>query len=58
MDGEPVYISAKGINRYDVYCGCANSYIEQFYKAALPSNLYGIEWMAYRRRPKKEETNQ
>lgn len=50
MDGEPVWITAKGIGRYDVYQGCANRCLEQFYKAALPSSGYGTDWLAYRRK--------
>ena len=53
MDGEPVWITAKGIGRYDVYQGCANRCLEQFYKAALPSSSYGTDWLAYRRRPEE-----
>lgn len=55
MDGEPVWITAKGIGRYDVYQGCANRCLEQFYKAALPSSGYGTDWLAYRRKPKELE---
>lgn len=54
MDGEPVWITAKGIGRYDVYQGCANRCLEQFYKAALPSGSYGTDWLAYRRKPEEE----
>lgn len=55
MDGEPVWIAAKGIGRYDIYQGCANRCLEQFYKAALPSSSYGTDWLAYRRKPEAME---
>ena len=54
-DGEPVWIAAKGIGRYDIYQGCANRCLEQFYKAALPSSGYGTDWLDYRRKPKELE---
>lgn len=53
MDGEPVWLSGRHINSYDVYCGYAISGIEQFYKAALPADEYGKIWLAYRRRPEE-----
>lgn len=51
MDGEPVYISGKWIDCYDVYCGVSSDGIVQFYKAALPADSYGKTWMSYRRKP-------
>ena len=53
MVGESVWIAADGIGRYDVYQGCANHCLEQFYTAALPSSSYGTDWLAYRRRPEE-----
>ncbi len=53
MDGDPVWIAAEGIGRYDVYQGCANRCLEQFYTAALPSGSYGTDWLAYRRKPEE-----
>ena len=53
MDGEPVWISAYGVNRYDVFSGLANDEIAQFYREALPLRCYGDTWLAYRRKPEE-----
>lgn len=50
------FVDSEGIiGRYDIYQGCANRCLEQFYKAALPSSGYGTDWLDYRRKPKELE---
>ena len=56
MGAGPVYIVGRHISQYDIYCGYAISGIEQFYKAALPSDNYGKAWLAYRRKPEEGTT--
>ena len=54
MDGEPVWISSKGINRYDICCKVTTDNMVQFYTVALPGLGYGKTWLAYRRKPEEE----
>lgn len=51
MDGEPVYLSGEGLDRWDIFSGVSTDGIACFWHAALPIDGYGKTWTAYRRKP-------
>lgn len=55
MDGEPVWLSGDGLNRYDIFRGERSSGWADFYCGRFSLFCYGKDWLAYRRKPEDGE---
>lgn len=54
MDGEPVWLSGDGLNKYDIFHGeCVPGWAD-FYWGRLSFYCYSKDWLAYRRKPEEE----
>lgn len=51
MEGEPVYLSGVGLDRWDIFCGLSTNGLACFLRGALPMAGCGKTWVPYRRRP-------
>ena len=63
MEGEPVYLSGVGLDRWDIFCGLSTNGLACFLLGAFPMAGCGKTWAPYRRRPgpgsgRKEEANE
>ena len=62
MEGEPVFLSGEGLDRWDIFCGTSTDGLACFLRGALPMETIGRTWTPYRRRPEfsadeKQEEN-
>lgn len=51
MEGEPVYLSGVGLDRWDIFCGLSTNGLACFLLGAFPMAGCGKTWAPYRRRP-------
>lgn len=56
LEGEPVWLGGKGLNRWDILDCVSTDGIVCFLRAALPMDSCGRTWFPFRRKP-EEGTN-
>lgn len=59
MEGEPVWVEASGITKYGRYAIVDSVYVEDkilYLRRDYPCISYGELWLAYRSKPKEENT--